>query len=187
MVPTLHMQLLGGFQLISGDIPLSTVDLPRLQSLLVYLVLHRDTPLTRQHLAFQLWPDSTEAQARSNLRTLVSRLRIALPHADAFLPADPHRLQWRSDAPWTLDVADFEHALAQADRSAADGDHEAQRAALDRAIELYRGDLLPGCYDDWVLPERERLRQRLIDALARLIALYGQQCDKPRSGPPSAC
>ena len=38
------------------------------------------------------------------------------------------------------------------------------------AVELYRGDLLPGCYDDWILPERERLRQDLVNALEQLIA-----------------
>src|SRR5260370_1310896 len=46
------------------------VNIPRLQSLLAYLVLHRTAPQARSHLAFLLWPDSSEAQAHSNLRQL---------------------------------------------------------------------------------------------------------------------
>ena len=51
----------------------------RLQSLLAYLVLHRATSVSRQRLAFLLYPDSTEEQARTNLRNLVYLLRKALP------------------------------------------------------------------------------------------------------------
>jgi DNA-binding SARP family transcriptional activator len=39
-----------------------------------------------------LWPDSTEAQAHSNLRTLVGRLSEALPYADSFLHVERTRL-----------------------------------------------------------------------------------------------
>ena len=42
--------------------------LQRGTSLLAYLLFHRDTPQPRQHLAFLLWPDSSESQARTNLR-----------------------------------------------------------------------------------------------------------------------
>ncbi len=176
MIPILRIQLLGGFQLISGDTPITAVELPRLQSLLAYLLMHRGTPIARQQLAFLLWPDSAEGQARSNLRTLVARLRGALPHADAFLSSDTHSLQWQPDGPWALDVADFEQALALAEQA---GNQVAARVALEQAADLYRGDLLPGCYDDWILPERERLQQLFLAALERLIQLHEQQRDYP--------
>ena len=47
----------------------------RLQSLLAYLVMHRDSPQARQHLAFLFWPDASEAQARANLRKALYELR----------------------------------------------------------------------------------------------------------------
>src|SRR5437763_14905284 len=111
VIPTLRIQLLGDFLLLSGDSPVTTVNLARLQSLLAYLVLHRDAPQARSHLAFLLWPDSDEAQAYSNLRKLLHQLRQALPHADHFFHADRHTLQWVSPASlgnslhasWTLD------------------------------------------------------------------------------------
>ena len=77
MIPTLHIQLLGDFLLRLDDTPITTFDLPRLQALFTYLVLHRDAPQPRAHLAFLLWPDSAESQARTNLRTLLHRVRQA--------------------------------------------------------------------------------------------------------------
>ncbi|MFN8454076.1 MAG: hypothetical protein U0401_05265 [Anaerolineae bacterium] len=77
MTLILRLELLGNFHLIYGDTPLATVNTLRLQSLLAYLVLHRHTPQSRRHLAFLLWPDTPEAQAHTNLRTLLHRLRQA--------------------------------------------------------------------------------------------------------------
>ena len=111
---TLEIHLLGDFRLVSADAPLSQLPTPRVQALLAYLVLHRDAPQPRQRLAFLLWPDTTDAQARTNLRQLLHTLRQALPDADHFIHLTAQTLQWRSDAPFRLDVAAFEAALTQA-------------------------------------------------------------------------
>src|SRR5437764_3420717 len=89
----LHIHLLGGFSLVCGDTPITSIEWPRLQSLLTYLVLHRHSRQSRTHLASLLWPDSPETQAHTNLRTLLTRLRHALPNADAFLCTDRYGLQ----------------------------------------------------------------------------------------------
>lgn len=161
MTAILQIRLLGEFCLLYGDQPVTAVNTPRLQSLLAYLVLHRDAPQSRNRLAFQFWPDSTESQARTNLRKLYYQLHQALPSADRFLRADTHSLQWLPDAPFTLDVAELEDAVSQ----------DATSQSLHKAIALYRGDLLPSCYEDWILPERERLQQTFMDGIERLVAL----------------
>jgi DNA-binding SARP family transcriptional activator len=172
----LHIQLLGDFRLAEDDgEPLTGANTPRLQSLLAYLLLHRDAPQARSHLAFQFWPDSTEAQARSNLRTLLHRLRQALPEDKLFLHVDAQNVRWRPDAPCSLDVADFEAALAQAEAVQLAGDEAGQQTALEQAVSLYSGDLLPSCYDDWLLPQRERLLQAYLRALERLVDLLERQ------------
>src|SRR5437899_4017752 len=94
MIRTLVLQLVRDFLLVSGETQVTTVTVPRLQSLLAYLLLHRDAPQDRSHLAFLLWPDSTEAQAHTNLRKLLYQLRQSLPDADHFIQADNHILQW---------------------------------------------------------------------------------------------
>jgi DNA-binding SARP family transcriptional activator len=164
-VKVLRIRLLGEFSLVYGDEPVTTVNTARMQSLLSYLVLHRDAPQARHHLAYQFWPDSAEPQARTNLRKLFHYLHQALPDAECFLCADTHTLQWRPEAPFFLDVAEFESAASMV----------ASPQALRQAVALYRGDLLPSCYEDWILPERERLRQIYFTAVHQLGDLLGSQ------------
>src|SRR5215216_3379491 len=129
MPPTLHIRLLGDFSLIYGDEPVTSVNTPRLHSLLAYLVLHRDAPQLRQHLAFLFWPDTSESQARTNLRQLLHQLRHTLPDADRFLYADASTVCWRTDTAFQLDVAEFELALS----AAATARENDQHVALGRA------------------------------------------------------
>jgi DNA-binding SARP family transcriptional activator/tetratricopeptide (TPR) repeat protein len=177
MMSTLHIRLLGDFSLIYDDRQVTSLNTMRLQSLLAYLALHRDIPQQRQHLAFLFWPDTTEAQARNNLRQLLHQLRQAFPEVEHFLSADTHMLHWHTVSPFHLDVAEFEQALAVADAATQQNDQHAVQNALKQADKLYRGELLPGCYDEWILPERERLRQRHLQALEQLLQLFEVQGD----------
>jgi DNA-binding SARP family transcriptional activator len=176
----LHIRLLGDFLLLSDDSPVTTVSTPRLKSLFAYLVLHSSAPQSRNQIAFLLWPDTTEAQAQTNLRNLVFQLRRALPNADLYMYTDSRTLGWRSDSPFTLDVAAFEKALIEVDKAAGRGEPQDSKASiglLQKAVDLYRGDLLPLCYDEWILPERERLSQSFVEAAGRLILLLEAQRD----------
>jgi len=161
MYLTLRIRLLGEFSLNYDGTPLTTISAPRLQSLLTYLILHRAAPQARSHLAFCLWPDLPEDRARANLRKQLHQLQRALPQADQFLSADVNTIQWRTDGPFSLDVAEFEDAAS----------HTHSRMDLQRAVELYGGELVPGCYDDWIASERERLKQVLIEVLERLLQM----------------
>jgi DNA-binding SARP family transcriptional activator len=173
----LSISLLGDFCISHDGAPVTDVDTPRLQSLLAYLLLHRDAPQSRAHLAFLFWPDTSEAQARTNLRNLLHHLRRALPNTDSYLDASGQTVQWRCDAPFALDVADFNNALAPAEQAQPIGDSAAVREALERAVALYKGDLLPSCYDDWIIPQREGLRRAYLSALERLVRMLEDQRD----------
>src|SRR6266487_4196281 len=176
-MPTLHIRLLGDFNLLYSDQQVTSLNTTRLRSLLAYLVLHRDVPQQRQHLAFLFWPDATEAQARNNLRQLLHQLRQALPAVQQFLSADTHMLHWHPVTPFHLDVAEFEQTLTLADAATQRNEQRALQAALEQADSLYRGELLPGCYDEWILPERDRLRQRHLQVLEQLLRLFEVQGD----------
>src|SRR5215471_4872485 len=167
--PTLSIRLLGDFSLIYAGHLVTSINSMRLQSLLAYLVLHRDVPQQRQHLAFLFWPDTTEAQARNNLRQLLHQLRQAFPPVEHFLSTDTHMVHWHPITPFHLDVAEFEQALALADAAARQHDQHVLQVALEQADNLYHGDLLPDCYDEWILPERERLQKRHRQALQHLL------------------
>ena len=165
MLP-LEIKLLGDFYLTYNGHSLTALN-TRLQILLAYLLLHRQHPQPRQHIAFLFWPESSEKQALSNLRTLYTRLRKSLPQADLFVQGNTKTLQWRLDAPFTLDVAEFETAVSTANTT-----NEWQTA-----VNLYHGTLLPGWYEEWLTPERERLQQAFLQANETLIKLLEDQRD----------
>jgi DNA-binding SARP family transcriptional activator/predicted ATPase len=168
----IELRLLGHFQLLLDGKPVDGLNQARLQLLLAYLTLHRDLALSRQQIAFLFWPDSSEKQAFANLRKLLYLLRQALPATDHFLSLTAETMAWRSDTAFTLDVAGFEAAFQRGETTASPA---TKSAAYQDAIALYRGDLLPGFYDDWILVERERLRALHAGALTRLAELYEAQ------------
>ncbi len=163
----MHIHLLGDFHLSFGDETVTGVKTTRLQSLLAYLVLHRDLPQPRQRLAFLFWPDTSEEQARNNLRNLLHFLRRSLPDSEDFLIIDTQTIQWNPRAIFTLDVDQFIRSAGS----------PGAREDLQQAIQMYSGDLLPDCYDDWIQPERERLRELFINVLERLIQLLENERD----------
>ena len=178
MTSLLKIQLLGDFLLVQQN-QRETVPVPieagRLQSLLAYLVLHSRAPQSRQHLAFLFWPDTTDSQARTNLRNLLHRLRRVLPGADAFLRADSTLVQWLPEAPFTCDALTFEAAVTAAETRLKDGHPQQAETELRRAAALYGGDLLPGCYEEWISAHRERLRQFFFRALEMLTQLLEER------------
>lgn len=158
----LQFQLLGNFHLIYHGVPVTTIHQARLQSLLAYLALHAQTPLSRRHLAFLFWPDSSEEQARTNLRRQLYELRVALPSAEEYLAIRSQWIQWRPAAPFTVDVSEFEELLTQADALIQGQQVEEALAALEQAVELYQGPFLRGSYEDWVLEKPAPMKRRVV-------------------------
>ena len=139
----------------------------RARSLLAYLVLHADVAHDRGRLAFAFWPDSSEGQARTNLRNLLHTLRQAHPLIDASLQATATTLRWMPMQPTTVDVVDFVEA-AHAAMSADPDDADELIARCRAASRLYGGELLPGDHDEWILARRDALREQYRDVLRSL-------------------
>ena len=170
----LDVVLLGEFRVCSEGSLLAGLRSPRTQALLGYLALHPGTPQPRQHVANLFWPDSTEAQARTNLRRELHTLRAGLPDPDAVLAVDQTGIWWRDDGACRIDVTAFAAAADQADAALERGDATDFAEAARTAVALYGGDFLPALYDDWVLAERERLCRRCVSLLDGLIEVVGR-------------
>jgi DNA-binding SARP family transcriptional activator len=164
--PAVRVRLLGELDVRVGDEPVPLPGSARARSLLGLLALQPGVALSRQRLAFLLWPDSTEAQARTNLRNVLHQLRRASPHLDAIVEVTPSTLRC-DPARCRVDVAELLTALERADAVGPGSDERV--VALREAVALSAGELLDGCYDDWLLEERERLRDRQASALRRLV------------------
>lgn len=176
-MPVLQVRLLNSFQVVHDSVLLSANLPARMQALLAYLALQRATPPSRRHLAFLFWPDASEAQAHTNLRQLLHHLRRAWPTVGKYLQIDAKVLHWQPAVMVDVDVRIFEAAVERAKAASSRGQADTARAALLEAVALYAGDLLPDCYEDWLLQERERLRQSFLAALAQLVTACETQRD----------
>ena len=166
----IRIELLGGLRVTVDEQRLTSVNTNRLKSLLAFLVLHSDAPQSRERLAYLLWPESSESQARTNLRQLLHHLRRALPVEYSLLSTDNQNVQWRAGS-CTTDVAEFEAAAARAEDAERAGHFDTAREALEEAAGLYQDDLLPELYDEWLQPRRAQLRASFADVLSRLTSL----------------
>ncbi len=155
LASTTRVALLDGFSLEIGDgrSVTSVDDLPRgAQRLVAHLSL-TGRP-ARGAIAGLLWPDVPEEHAHGSLRSALWRLQKVVPglveiSGGALGLASGVRVDVREFASWAQKVLD---PAARAD----------DLVTPDVALQ---GELLPGWYDDWVLLERERLRQLRMHAL----------------------
>src|SRR6266545_3717939 len=154
--PVLDLRLFGTLEVRDDATRIVPFESARAESLLAYLVVHRAAPIPRERLASSLWPDSTDSQARTNLRHLLHTLRRVLPAAGWLIDVNARTVAWRSNAPSWVDVAAFDRAIDKQDWAGA--------------VAIYRGDLLDSCHDEWLVPHRDTYRQRYRRALRALIA-----------------
>jgi DNA-binding SARP family transcriptional activator len=133
-------------------------ELPRAaQRLVAHLCLSRRP--TRTATAGHLWPDVPEVHAQGSLRSALWRLNKAAP---GLIEVSGSALHLASDV--RVDVRDLSD---WAQRATAPPTGSEDVAMLDTAL---LGDLLPDWYDDWVLLERERLRELRMHALEAVAA-----------------
>lgn len=160
---TLQVKLFGRLDVTDSVRALSVSLRPRAQRLLAHLLLQRQARTARETVAFTLWPDHSPEEALATLRRALSDVRTALPELDdvEWIVATRSELWWNTSAPYTLDTEEFEKLI-----------HRGTPAATRDAIALYAGDLLADWGDEWVLAERERLRQLQLNALRELIAVH---------------
>lgn len=170
-----QVRMFGKLSVCCGEVALDGLEARKAQELFCYLLLNGQRPQARELLADLLWGDNPNAQAKKSLRQTLWQLQAALgAHAkqggDRLLMVGAEWVQLSPEAMLWLDVGEFERACA-----AVQGQHgaELEPALADQlraAVELYRGDLLEGWYQDWCLYERERLESMYLGALDKIMA-----------------
>lgn len=171
----LKISLLGGMEIGPVGGAGETSITRKAGAMVAYLALQDGHTQTRDKLAGLFWSRNTDEQARTNLRQALSRLRKAMSNGDEAPLLASAECVALDMARIDLDVRQFESLLG-----------EGEVEALERAMDLYRGDLLDGLslnesdFDHWLWAERERLRVLAVNALLKLIDGYEATSDLNR-------
>ena len=147
-----NLRLLEGFALEMDDAP---VELPRgIQRLVALLALRG--PTHRCVVAGTLWPEVSEPHALASLRTGIWRMNRVVP--GCVVSQGP---AVATSAAMAVDSHEQEQMAYRLLR-----DHVDDAGWITQRLEiLWRNELLPGWYDDWVIFERERLSALRLHAL----------------------
>ena len=171
----LHVTLLGE-QAITDETGSVRIRSSRTVALIAFLALHAGSPQARQRIAGLFWPDSTDAQALTNLRRELHNLRHVVGDQPS-LVVTSRDLCWCDSEMTRVDVRTFDIERNAALAAAAAGDSEGILAHAACAIAQYRGELLPGMYDDWLLDARAELERQCVDLCDLLCETRAQRGD----------
>jgi DNA-binding SARP family transcriptional activator len=166
----LSLSLLGGFQARLGSKPV-VLPTKKAQGLLTYLAVRPGQPHSRDKLAGLLWAETGEDQARHSLRQTLLSLRKVLATTPPILQIEGDTISV-DPTMVKVDVVEFERLLGR-------GTTE----ALEQAAEIYRGDFLEGFglagepFEEWLLTERERIWERALEGMAKLLSLQMKEGD----------
>jgi DNA-binding SARP family transcriptional activator len=155
-----------------------TVDLPsqKDRALLAILALQPGAMHSRDRLAGLLWGERGEPQARDNLKHALTRLHQCIDTPTQPVIVSDRQYVGVDPSAVTVDVAAFERLLRQGTPD-----------AVERASDLYRGDLLEDlnirdpAFEDWLLAERRRLRGTVEEALAQQLKSLMAAGDRDRA------
>jgi DNA-binding SARP family transcriptional activator/ABC-type oligopeptide transport system ATPase subunit len=177
---TLEIFLLGQFKLTANNLPIELSSRPA-QSMLAYLALNAGITHRREKLAGLLWCDATESNARGYLRQALWRihkcLESGLLHWEDYLHVSEISVTFNDQADYWLDVGQL-----------LEPEQGRSLEEIIADVSLYKGEFLPGFYDEWVALERDHLQaafyQKMDHLLERLIQLnrwddvlkWGEQC-----------
>ena len=171
----LHVALLGE-QAITEDGGGVQAHSSRAIALVAFLAAHAGAPQSRQRIAGTFWPESTDAQALTNLRRELHHLRQILGR-ERSLVVTSRDLCWCDTDSCHVDLRVFTTARSAALAADAVGDDAGVLVHGATAVDCYKGDLLPGVYDEWLLEMRSGLDRECADLCDLLAAARARTGD----------
>ncbi len=171
----IELCVFGGFELRgAGPAGAAVLAQSKTLALLVFLALSPGARFQRRdRLVGLLWPDLDQSHARAALRKALHDLRTALG-------ADVITSRGDDDIALTPDTVRCDAVEFAA---------QVEQGHLMRALELYRGDLMPGFYlsgcvdyERWVEEERTAARERAAAASWALAAIFERDKELTEAG-----
>jgi DNA-binding SARP family transcriptional activator len=173
----LHVSLLGEQAIIDDRGGRVRARSSRAVILAAFLIVHAGSPQPRQRIAGLMWPESTDAQALTNLRRELHHLRQVLGDGPSSLAVTARDLCWRDTKTCRVDLRVFDSERKAALAAAAAGDDDGILRHAAAAIATYQGELLPGVYEDWLLEARSQVERQCVDMCDLLTAARARAGD----------
>lgn len=166
-----RIEMFGELRVLCGDQIATRFRTQKAAALLAYLALRLPQAQTRERLIDVFWPEMEMAAARDNLSTALSQLRRQLEPtgtpSGTILKADHQYVRLNPEAVRT-DVGEFDSLMG---RAAGEDDPAEKTRLLQQVAGVYRGELLPGRFEDWAVQEQTRCQQAFMDCLRQLVRL----------------
>ena len=168
---TIKFFLFGKLRIEADAKVIQKIEPQKAKELLVYLLLYRDQPQAREHLADILWGEIAPEQSKSYLRKALWQLQSMLePYSGQdMILVDAEWLQINPLFDFWLDIELLETAFKKTQGVGGRDLEEEHTRSIQDAVNTYRGDLLEGWYQDWCLYERERLQYLYLAMLDKLM------------------
>ena len=175
----LTIKTFGGFSVAIGKTLISNraTRSNKIWTIFKYLITNRHKMVPCSTLIDILWHDDDGPEnPQKSLHTLVSRLRKTLQAAGGeekhYILFQHECYQWNENAPFYLDVADFESIVKTA--GASMGPDE-KLSLFKKAFDIYTGDYLPESSSElWALSTTNYLRRLYLRLVTDMIGLYEQ-------------
>ncbi|HSE18833.1 MAG TPA: tetratricopeptide repeat protein, partial [Pyrinomonadaceae bacterium] len=147
----------------------------RARDIFCYIATSKNRRVLKEVLIEAFWPDEDLDTVEKNFHPTISHIRKALnsrqPFKQNFLIFRDGAYQLNQELSYSVDVEEFEQRIVEAEKAKREQDTAHQRASLEAAHKIYRGEFMSGVYEDWADERRQFYSEqfaRVVAALAKL-------------------
>src|SRR5687768_10672476 len=147
----------------------------RARDIFCYIATSKNRRVLKEVLIEAFWRDEDLETVEKNFHPTISHIRKALnsrqPFKQNFLIFRDGAYQLNPELSYSIDAEEFEQWIVEAEKAKREKDVGHQRASLESAHKIYRGEFMSGVYEDWAEERRQFYSEqsaRVVAALARL-------------------
>ncbi len=172
---SLAIHLFGRFSVYRNLLPIEGIPGGKIRELFCYLLLERGRTLSRESISNLFWGESSTTQSKKSLRQALWQLQAILDaqgesSRQTILQVTAETARINTTESLWLDIDVFEDACLAIQSVPGAQLTPEQATSVSNALELYRGDLLEDCYQEWCLAKRGRLQNLYIASLEKLVS-----------------
>lgn len=159
----------------------------RARDIFCFIATSKHRRVAKDVLIDTFWRDEDPEVVEKNFHPTISHIRKALNSRQMlkqnFLVFRDGAYQLNPELAYATDAEDFDRSVFEAETAKREKDNDRLRTALESAHRLYRGEYMPGVYEDWADERRAYYAEqfgRITGALAKLSAADGRSADAIR-------